>query len=159
MTDRTRRRLLLAAGGTFAGSALPLRLDAQQPARSLAPQLVDAMRGFTGTARVFPGRVTLDLPPLIENGHGVPLSVSVESPMTAADHVAEIRIFNEKNPQPDIIGFRLGPRAGRARVSTRVRLADTQTVVAVARMSDGSFWSGSAHVIVTLAACLEELAP
>ena len=85
----------------------------------------------------------------------MPLAVSVESPMTAADHVRAIHVFTEKNPQPEVVSFHLGPRAGRASVATRVRLADTQTVVAVCELSDGSFWSGRADVVVTLAACLE----
>ena len=75
----------------------------------------------------------LDLPPLIENGNAVPLTVDVESPMTAADHVRAIHVFTEKNPQPNVASFHLGPRAGRASVATRIRLADTQTVVAIAR--------------------------
>ena len=87
----------------------------------------------------------------------MPLAVSVDSPMTAADHVSAIHVFTEKNPLPEMISFFIGPRAGRASVATRVRLADTQNVVAIAQMSDGSFWSDSAFVIVTTAACLEEL--
>jgi sulfur-oxidizing protein SoxY len=75
--------------------------------------------------------------------------------MSAADHVKAIHVFNEKNPLPDVVSVYLGPRAGRAMISTRIRLADTQTVVAIAELSDGSFWSGEATVIVTLAACLE----
>ena len=87
----------------------------------------------------------------------MPLTVSVDSPMTEADHVKAIHIFSEKNPLPNVVSFHLGPRAGRASVATRIRLADTQTVVAICELSDGSFWSGSADVVVTLAACLEEL--
>jgi sulfur-oxidizing protein SoxY len=116
-----------------------------------------AIRDFVGEARVRPGRVSLDLPPLVENGNAVPLNVTVESPMTPADHVKAIAVFNEKNPQPHVAVFRLGPRAGRASVSTRIRLADSQKVTAVAQLSDGSFWSDSADVIVTLAACVEQL--
>jgi len=77
--------------------------------------------------------------------------------MTTPDHVKAIHVFTEKNPLPEVISVFLGPRAGRASISTRVRLADTQAVIAVAELSDGSFWSASADVIVTLAACLEEL--
>jgi sulfur-oxidizing protein SoxY len=76
--------------------------------------------------------------------------------MSAADHVRAIHLFTEKNPQPDVASFRFGPRAGVARVSTRIRLSDTQAVLAVSELSDGSFWSASATVVVTLAACLEE---
>ena len=97
------------------------------------------------------------MPPLVENGNAVPLTVSVDSPMTASDHVKAIHIVNEKNPQPQVISVALGPRAGRARVSTRIKLADSQQVVAIAEMSDGSFWTASADVIVTLAACVEDL--
>jgi sulfur-oxidizing protein SoxY len=77
--------------------------------------------------------------------------------MTEADHVKAIHVFSEKNPLPNVVSFQLGPRAGRARVSTRVRQADTQTVFAICELSDGSFWSGSVDVVVTIAACLEEL--
>jgi sulfur-oxidizing protein SoxY len=101
--------------------------------------------------------VKLELPPLVENGNVVPLTVSVESPMTEADHVRAIHVFTERNPQPNVLGVRLGPRAGRARVATRIRLAHTQTVIAIGELSDGSFWSDSAAVVVTLAACLEEV--
>ena len=75
---------------------------------------------------------------------------------TPAEHVKAIHVFTELNPQPDVATFRLGPRAGRARVATRIRLATTQTVVAVTELSDGSFWSDTAAVVVTLAACLED---
>ena len=131
-------------------------LVAVAPARAMPAATADAVRRVVGTARLTPGRVKLDLPPLSENGHAVPIAVSVESPMTAADHVRAIHVFTEKNPQPDVATFRLGPRAGRASVATRIRLADTQTVLAVAELSDGTFWSAQADVVVTLAACLEE---
>ena len=153
---RTRRRFLTAAGGLAAAALLPPRAFAQLT-RTPLNNMPEVIKRLTGGAPVTPGRVKLNLPPLVENGHLVPLSVSVESPMTAADHVVEIRVFTEKNPLPEMISFYLGPRAGRASVATRVRLADTENVVAIARMNDGSYWSDSAHVIVTLAACLEEL--
>ena len=115
-----------------------------------------AIRRIVGAAAVRRGRVTLDLPPLIENGNTVPLVVSVESPMTAADHIKAIHVFNEKNPQPNVFSARLGPRNGRAVVGTRIKLGDSQTIVAIAETSSGEFWSAGADVIVTLAACLEE---
>jgi sulfur-oxidizing protein SoxY len=99
--------------------------------------------------------VTLELPQLVENGNTVSMTVRVDSPMTQADHVKTIHVFTEKNPQPWVASFHLGPRAGRAVVSTRIRLADSQTVTAIAEMSDGSFWSQDVNVIVTLAACTE----
>ncbi len=85
------------------------------------------------------------------------MTVSVTSPMTADDYVKAIYVFNEKNPQPNIGNFHLGPQAGRAQVSTRIRLADSQKVTAIAQLSDGSFWSTSVDVVVTLAACTEEV--
>ena len=146
------RRVFLQAAAV-AGLALTIRVE---PARATPERMQAAMRKVIGSAQVTPGRVTLEMPPLSENGHTVPLTVAVESPMTAADHVRAIHLFTEKNPQPDVATFHLSPRAGRARVSTRVRLADTQTVTAIGELSDGSFWSGSATVVVTLAACLED---
>jgi sulfur-oxidizing protein SoxY len=115
----------------------------------------DAIRALIGESTVSHGKVKLELPPIVENGNTVPLTVSVESPMTETDHVASIHIFNQKNPQPYVVAFYLGPRAGRAAASIRIRLADSQQVVAIARLSDGSFWAESADVIVTLAACAE----
>jgi sulfur-oxidizing protein SoxY len=152
-TDRgeclaTRREALAIGGG--AAAILLVR-----PARATPETMAAAIAGFTHAAPVLPGRVHLDLPPLVENGNSVTLTVRVDSPMTPADHVEAIGIFNEKNPQPHVALFRLGPRAGRAMVTTRMRLADSQQVTAIARLSDGSFWSDTADVIVTLAACVE----
>jgi sulfur-oxidizing protein SoxY len=87
----------------------------------------------------------------------VPMTVSVASPMTADDYVKSIHVFNEKNPQPNIGNFYLGPSSGRAQISTRIRLADTQKVVAIARLSDDSFWQITTEIVVTLAACTEEM--
>ena len=151
----TRRKFLTGAGAMAAGSALPVILV--RPARATPASMAAAIRDVIGEARVQPGKVKLDLPPIVENGNTVSMTVSVDSPMTEADHVKAIFIFNEKNPQPNIANFHLTPRAGKARVSTRIRLADSQQVVAIAQLSDGSFWSGSIDVIVTLAACVENL--
>ena len=115
----------------------------------------EAIRALVGAATVKRGKVKLELPPIVENGNTVPLTVTVDSPMSETDYVTGIHIFNEKNPQPYVVAFDLGPRAGKAAVSTRMRLADSQQVVAIARLNDGSFWSDSADVIVTLAACAE----
>jgi sulfur-oxidizing protein SoxY len=145
----TRRRILLAASGiglaSFAASA-----------RATEAEMAEAIRDLIGEALLTPGKVKLELPSIVENGNTVPVTVSVESPMTEADHVENIHIFNQKNPQPYVAAFHLGPRAGKARVATRIRLADSQRVVAIARLSDGSFWSDNADVIVTLAACTEQ---
>ena len=123
--------------------------------RATPEQMRAAIRNVVGVAPVRNGRVELDVPPLVENGNTVSLVVVVDSPMTARDYVKTIHVFNEKNPQPNVISVHLGPRAGKAKISTRFRLADSQTVTAIAEMSDGSFWSATAEVIVTLAACVE----
>jgi sulfur-oxidizing protein SoxY len=148
----TRRAfLLLGLLSTTARAQLPPNIQ------ELRRQALDeAMRKVTGGAPVRSGRVKLDVPPLIDNGNAVPLAVEVESPMTAADHVKAIHVFTEKNPQPYVLSAHLGPRAGRARIATRARIADTGAVIAIAQMSDGSFWSDSVKVVVTLSACLEE---
>ena len=152
----SRREFLWTAGGAAAGLSLAA-IIAVEPARATPVAMQEAIRKVVGSARVNTGRVKLELPPLSENGNAVPLTVSVESPMTEADHVKAMHVFTEKNPQPEVVSIHLGPRAGRARVATRIRLADTQTVVAICELSDGSFWSERADVVVTLAACLEEL--
>ena len=144
----TRRLVLFGA----AGSGLALYAP---PAAASPAAMDEAIRALVGEATVKRGRVKLELPPIVENGNTVPLTVTVDSPMSETDHVTDIHVFNEKNPQPYVAAFDLGPRAGMAVVSTRIRLADSQQVVAIARLSDGSFWSDSADVIVTLAACAE----
>ena len=108
---------------------------------------------LTGRKIVSEGRVKLELPLLADNGNSVSLKVSVDSPMTPADYVKSIHLYGPKNPRPNIANFYLGPRAGRAQVTTRVRLGGTQRVMAVAALSDGSFWSGTADVAVTVSAC------
>ena len=152
---RHSRRDILQAASVLAGCGGLLRL-AIRPAAATPAMMQEAIRTVIGEAPVKRGKVKLDLPPIVENGNSVPCTVSVDSPMTATDYVKAIHIFNERNPQPNIIGVRLGPRAGRAEFSTRIRLADSQTVTAIAELSDGTFWSGDIDVIVTLAACVEE---
>ena len=151
MDGRPSRRAFL---GLAAGLGLAALVKVE-PAHATPPEMQEAIRKVAGGARIGAGKVKLDLPPLSENGNAVPLTVTVQSPMTEADHVRAIHVFTEKNPQPDVITVRLGPRAGRASVATRIRLADTQTVIALAELSAGSFWSDRASVVVTLAACLE----
>ena len=125
--------------------------------RATPEAMREAIGRITGGAAVRNGRVSIDIPPLVENGNSVGLTAAVDSPMTDTDYVKAIHVVTEKNPLPNVISVHLGPRSGRATLTTRIRLADTQTVTAVAEMSDGSFWSGSADIVVTLAACLEEV--
>lgn len=143
-----RRRFL---AGTAAVVVLPLG-----PAAATPDAMAEAIRKVVGTATPTEGRVKLDVPPLVENGSTVPLTVSVDSPMTVADYVKAIHVFNEKNPQPNVFSARLGPRNGKAIIGTRIKLGDSQRIIAIAETSDGKFWSAGADVIVTLAACLEE---
>jgi sulfur-oxidizing protein SoxY len=142
----TRRTFLAGAGA----------LMIVRPAGATPQSMAAAIRQVAGDAKVNPGRIKLDLPPLVENGNSVATTVRVESPMTASDYVKAIHIFTEKNPQPNVISVKLGPRAGKAEFQTRIRLADTQQVVAICEMSDGSFWSDKVDVILTLSACLED---
>lgn len=142
------RRTLLAAGALLAFAVRPARA---------APDaaLTDAIRAWAGSASPREGRVVLEVASLVENGNTVPVTVRVTSPMTAADHVREIVIFNERNPQRDVARFHLSPLNGRADVSTRIRLATSQHLIALARMNDGSVWQHTVQVVVTLAACIE----
>jgi sulfur-oxidizing protein SoxY len=152
--ETTRRALLAKAGAAaLAGTAVPLFV---RPARATPAAMQAEIAKVVGDAKVTRGRVKLEIPPLVENGNTVPCAVSVDSPMTPTDHVKAIHVFNEKNPQPNVISCYLGPRAGRASIATRLRLAETQSVTAIAEMSDGSFWSASVEVIITLGACLED---
>ncbi len=152
----TRRRFLGLAGGTAAIGAFPMLISVRD-VKATPEMMTTAIRALTGGATVQTGRVKLDIPPLVENGNSVPMTVTVTSPMTSTDYVKSIHVFNEKNPQPNLGNFYLGPRAGRAQVATRVRLADSQKIVAIAKLSDGSLWSVTAEVVVTLAACTEEV--
>jgi sulfur-oxidizing protein SoxY len=152
----TRRRFLVSAASTAVLGAAPA-VTLLRSAEATPAMLASAIRDVVGAAVVRTGKVKLEVPPLVENGNTVPLTVSVASPMTESDHVKSIHVFNEKNPQPNVGNFYLNARSGRAQVSTRIRLADSQKIVAIAKLSDGSFWSASVDVVVTLAACTEEV--
>jgi sulfur-oxidizing protein SoxY len=151
------RRRFLARSGRFATGAMVLSVLPRAWLGAAPRAMQELIRKIVGEAPLQTGKVRLDVPPLVENGNAVPLTVSVDSPMTEPDHVRAIHVVNEKNPQPHVISVTLGPRAGRASISTRIKLADSQRIVAIAEMNDGSFWSGAADVIVTLAACVEDL--
>ncbi|CAN5481806.1 SoxY-related AACIE arm protein [soil metagenome] len=144
-----RRRLFLA--GSAAVTLLPFAADATPE------ELAAAIKQVTGGAELRIGKVTIEVPPIVENGNTVPMSVSVESSMTADEYVKVIHVFNEKNPQPHVFSAWLSPGNGKAVVGTRIKLADTQKIVAIAETSKGAFWTASAEVIVTIAACIEEI--
>ena len=146
-----RRRWLGAAAGCLV-LLLPGRAAR---AVSAASTLDEMVRHWAGGVRVSEGRVTLDIAPLVENGNAVPITVRLASPMTATDRVLEFIVFNQRNPQRDVVRFTFGAACARAEASTRIRLATSQQLVALARLSDGSLWSHHVAVVVTLAACVE----
>jgi sulfur-oxidizing protein SoxY len=150
MDTPERRRFITWLAGLAAVPLLPARM-----ARAQSDPFAPLVSQITGGAAVKPGRVTLDTPQLADNGHSVPLKVKVESPMTTADYVRSITLLSEKNPRPIMATFHLSPKMGRAEVATRVRLNGAQRLLAVAQLSDGSYWSGSAEVVVTESACLD----
>lgn len=157
MSDRlhspglTRRSIL---AGSIALAMVPVTTrDAIADADDLAAAMTEALGA---DFKLNEGRVKVRVPELAENGNVVPLRVQVESPMTAADHVKTIFVFSEKNPISNVARFHLGPRAGQARVQTNIRLAATQHITVVARMSSGELWSTTAKVIVTQGACIDD---
>ena len=147
----SRRQLLVGAVGAFFLSFFKVR-----PVAATVPdKLLPLIHEVTGGKNPETGRVNLTLPMIAESGNSVPLKVQVKSPMSADDYVKSIHVFSEKNPRPVIARFYLNPRSGKAEVHTRVRLAGSQKVVAVALMHDGSSWMGTAEVVVTAGACVE----
>jgi sulfur-oxidizing protein SoxY len=148
LADPARRRVLHAGAALLVVAVTPAAL-------ADAATLAAAIDAYTGGRPAQPGRVTIDAARLVDNGNAVPVTVRVDSPMTPADHVTAIALFNERNPERDVARFTLTPRNGRAVVSTRIRLATSQQLVAVATTSDGALWSAVVDVVVTLAACVE----
>ena len=142
-----RREFLAGLAGTLASPGAAL---------AQADPLDPIIRVLTNGAPVRKGKVTLELPQLADNGNSVPIRITVDSPMTATDHVKSIHLYSDRNPVPNMASFYLGPRAGKAEINSRVRLAGSQRVTAVAQLSDGTFWSDTAPIVVTLSACLDE---
>jgi sulfur-oxidizing protein SoxY len=128
-----------------------------RPAHATPATLQAAIEAFTGGAPLREGRIRLDVSTLVENGNTVPVSLSLDGAggSGTSDAVRRMALFTERNPRPDVAVFEFGPLAGAPRVATRMRLATSQTLVAVAQMVDGSFWQHRVQVIVTLAACVE----
>lgn len=147
----TRRDLLATAAGGVAGLAL-----AGLPATGhAAAGDVDALiKELAGDAEATPDeRLVLDLPEIAENGNTVPLAVTVDSPMSEGDYVKAVHVFATDNPRPEVVTFRFTPQSGRAFASTRMRLAGTQDVVAIAELSDGSVLRATREVKVTIGGC------
>lgn len=145
---RQRRRLLIGAGLACAGPLVHAQTG--WPA-------IPALAALLGGRTLQSGRVSLEIPKLADNGNSVPLTITVDSPMTERDRVLAIHIFSERNPRPRMASVVLGPDVARAHVATRVRLAGTQHIVAVAEMADGALWGAATEVIVTQSACVDDI--
>ncbi len=147
MKHFTRRQALSIGGCALAAAAIGVR-----PAFA-ANDSKEAIAKFTGGKTAKDGRVTLDLPEIAENGNTVPLGVSVESPMTKTDYVKRVMVVADANPRSGVATFHFSPSSGKAEASTRMRLSKTQNVIAVAEMSDGSFYMVKRQVKVTIGGC------
>ena len=147
-----KRRIFLASSAGFMASVIV------RPAAALTQSLVltPLVNAYAAGGVVREGRVKFDIAPLVDNGNSVPVEITVDSPMTPEQYVVGIALFNEKNPQNQIAEFTLSPLSGRARVATRIRLALSQQLVAVAKMNDGVCWTHTVEVLVTIASCIEE---
>jgi sulfur-oxidizing protein SoxY len=145
----TRRDMVAGTAASIAALALP------SPSQATPDAMAATLKSILGDKAATAGRVKLDIPELAENGNSVPLTITVDSPMTVADHVKTIYILSPENPLPDVARFHLGPRSGRAKVSTSVRLATSQRLMVLAVMSDGSAWTTGTDVIVTMSACID----
>ena len=133
--------MTLAALGVSSGPALA-KNDAEE-----------AIKKFTGGKTLVQGKIKLDLPEIAENGNTVPMTVTVESPMTEQSHVTDVLIVADENPRSGVVTFHFSPASGVAEANTRIRLAATQDVIAVAKMNDGSFFMASKQVKVTIGGC------
>ena len=124
-----------------------------RPAKATPEQLAAVLRETFGDREIRRGRVKLEIPRLAENGNIVPAQVSVESPMTEQSHVTEVLVVADDNPRSGVVTFHFSPASGVAEANTRIRLAKTQDVIAVAKMNDGSFFTTSKQVKVTIGGC------
>jgi sulfur-oxidizing protein SoxY len=113
----------------------------------------EIIKKFTGGKAPVQGKIKLDLPEIAENGNTVPMTVTVESPMTEQSHVTDVLVLASENPRSGVANFHFTPASGVAEANTRIRLASTQDVIAVAKMNDGSFFMASKQVKVTIGGC------
>ena len=145
-----RRRFLMTSGAGLA--MLPILV---RPARATPDAVAEKIREVVGEAEPKAGRIKLDIPLMVENGNSVPITVTLDAPMTGPARAESLHVFAEGNPLPNVAHFTFGPRAGKAQVQTRIRLATSQTVIAIGKLADGSCWRDSVELMVTLAACIE----
>jgi len=149
MTDISRREVLALGAGTAAVAIIGVSRPAAATPQGAAAEIAK----FTGGKPLEQGRISIELPEIAENGNTVPLSIVVDSPMTADDYVSDILVVAEGNPNPDVAKFHLTPLAGRAEAATRIRLATTQNIVIVAKTSKGQFFTEQKPVKVTIGGC------
>ena len=149
LTFNRRQALTMGVGALTLAAAG----GATSPARAAKNDSEDLIKKFTGGKTATEGRVRLDLPEIAENGNTVPMTVSVESPMTEQSHVSDVLIVADGNPRGGIATFHFSPGSGVAEANVRIRLAETQNVIAVAKMNDGSFFMASKPVKVTIGGC------
>jgi sulfur-oxidizing protein SoxY len=146
MIGLNRRQVLAASAGAFSVAAFGV-------APAYANNAQDLLKAFTGGKQPVAGKVKLDLPEIAENGNTVPMTVSVESPMSEQSHVTEVLVLADGNPNAGVATFHFSPLSGAAEANTRIRLATTQNIIAVAKMNDGSFQMASKQVKVTIGGC------
>ena len=144
-----RRRFTLGGAAGVAVASLPLALLAQDAGEGWE----QAVRKVLGDAKPIEGKVLIDLPEIAENGNTVPFTVSVDSPMSETDYVKAVHIIATANPQPGVATFRFSPLSGKANVASRMRLAKTQDVIAIAELGDGRFLMSKRNVKVTIGGC------
>jgi sulfur-oxidizing protein SoxY len=147
---RQSRRAVLALG---AGGAALAIIGEASPAAATPQEAAGVIAAFTGGKPTETGKISIDLPEIAENGNTVPLTITVDSPMTADDHVSDILVVSEANPRPGLAVFHLTPMSGRAVAATRIRLAATQNIVVVAKTSKGQFFAEQKPVKVTIGGC------
>ena len=144
-TPASKRQFLRAAGIAAVAAVIAPRM-----AFATAADVASEIKKLYGDRQIVSGRIKLDVPQIAETGLVVPISVEVDSPMTANDYVKSVHVFAEKNPLPGVITYRFTPEAGKAAASTRMRLAETQDIVVVAEMSSGQLFSTRSEVKVTI---------
>jgi len=144
------RRAALALG---AGGAAITIIGWDGQAFAAAKEAATEIAKFTAGKDAEKAKVSIELPEIAENGNTVPLSVTVESPMTADDHVSEILVVADGNPNPGVATFHLSPMSGKAEASTRIRLATTQNIIVVAKTSKGALYTNQKLVKVTIGGC------
>ena len=150
MTSNFNRRQALALG---AGAMTVAVFGASNSPALAKNDAEDAIKKFTGGKTPVQGKIKLDLPEIAENGNTVPMTVTVESPMTEQSHVTDVLIVADENPRSGVVTFHFSPASGVAEANTRIRLAATQDVIAVAKMNDGSVFMTSKQVKVTIGGC------